>query len=154
MKGRIESIFIASERKAAALKQDKVVLEAGKGIVGDRYHAISVSRIDAGDAALENHITLIAKEELDRFLASQKADIGYGEFRRNIITSGIDLNSLEGKEFNIGGVRCFGAELCEPCATLSQIAHPAVLPELVHRGGLRATILSDGDISIGEAVGE
>ena len=89
---------------------------------------------------------------MDTFLARNNAEIDYGDFRRNIITSGVDLNALVGKEFLLGNVLCKGTELCEPCAFLAATVHRAVLPELINKGGLRATVLSDGEIGAGSEI--
>jgi MOSC domain-containing protein YiiM len=75
-----------------------------------------------------------------------------GEHRRNLVTRGIDLNALVGHEFTIGSVACRGMRLCEPCTVVQRYAARPVLRELVHRGGLRADILADGEISVGDPV--
>jgi MOSC domain-containing protein YiiM len=72
--------------------------------------------------------------------------------RRQVLTRGIDLNALVGREFMVGSVRCRGVELCEPCARLQSVTQDGVLKGLVHRGGLRADVLNDGDVSVGDAV--
>ncbi len=149
MTGKIEAIYIAQSRRDTVKQVGSAILEAGRGIVGDRYHANSKKLIDAGSVVPDNHVTLIAQEELDIFLGSHENDICYGDFRRNLITSGIDLNTLVGKEFSVGDAICRGIELCEPCATLARLVHPAVLPNLVHKAGLRAVIVKDGEIEVG-----
>ena len=68
------------------------------------------------------------------------------------MTRGIDLNALVGHEFTIGSVRCRGVRLCEPCTVVDGYATRPVLRALVHRGGLRADILEDGVIRVGDAV--
>jgi MOSC domain-containing protein YiiM len=104
----------------------------------------------------ENHLSLIDKSVLDDFLANQAKDSGleYADFRRSLITSGIDLNALVDKEFMVGTARCRGIELCEPCAFLAATVHRAVLPGLVNRGGLRAIIIKSGSAEIGSSVTE
>jgi MOSC domain-containing protein YiiM len=72
--------------------------------------------------------------------------------RRNIVTSGIELNGLVGRRFRIGEVECVGRRLAEPCAHLEKLARPGLLRPLVHRGGLRADILQSGTITVGDAV--
>jgi MOSC domain-containing protein YiiM len=62
------------------------------------------------------------------------------------------VNDLVGKRFRIGDVECAGVELCEPCTHLESLTQPGVIKGLVHRGGLNADILSDGEISVGDAV--
>ena len=152
MTGKIERIYIASESRGAVTQLMSATLEAGKGIIGDRYHGKAEKLIAAGKLIPDNHLTLIAKEELDEFLSNHDATIDYGDFRRSIITSGIDLNALVDKEFFIADVVCMGIQLCEPCAFLAASVHGAVLPDLVHKGGLRAIIVTGGNIKAGDEI--
>jgi MOSC domain-containing protein YiiM len=69
-----------------------------------------------------------------------------------VITRGIDLNALVGRHFTVGEVECFGQRLCEPCAHLERLTEPGTLRALVHIGGLRADVLSDGTIRAGDVV--
>ena len=66
--------------------------------------------------------------------------------RRNVVTEGIELNELVGVQFRVGEVMLEGIRLCEPCAHLASLVAKEVLPELVHRAGLRAKIISGGTI--------
>ena len=72
--------------------------------------------------------------------------------RRNVLTRGLDVNALVGRDFTIGGVRCRGLRLAEPCAHLERLHGPGLLRPLIHRGGLRADVLSDGDVGPGSPV--
>jgi MOSC domain-containing protein YiiM len=152
MKGNVERIYIASSSRVAVTQVPSATLEAGKGIVGDRYHVKSAQLIATGNPTADHHLSLIAKEQLDDFLSNNNATIDYGDFRRSLITSGIDLNTLVEREFSIGDVVCRGIELCEPCAFLAATVHRAVLPELVHRAGLRAAIVTGGKIKTGDKI--
>jgi MOSC domain-containing protein YiiM len=78
------------------------------------------------------------------------------EARRNLITRGIDLNALVGRPFTVGTVECLGQRLCEPCAHLERLTanagKPGTLRALIHKGGLRADIVSDGEIRVGDEI--
>ncbi len=87
------------------------------------------------------------KRELD-------VDYGLADSRRNVVTRGVPLNHLVGKEFMVGDVKVRGLKLCEPCSHLQRLSHEKVLPGLVHRGGLRAQILTEGIIRVGAPVSE
>ena len=152
--GTVENIFIANGKRQKVEPLEFATLVAGKGILGDRYHLMSSNILAKGKSAPLNHITFIAKEELDAFLKRHDTKLGHGEFRRNLITSGIDLNALVHKEFRVGTALCRGVELCEPCQVLSRTVYNAVIPELVHRAGLRAIILEDGEVKLGDTIGE
>ena len=89
----------------------------------------------------------------DEVCVSFSPPLSADEHRRNIVTRGIDLNALVGREFTIGLVRCRGMRLCEPCTVIDGYAARPILRALVHRGGLRADILEDGLITRGDAVG-
>ena len=76
-----------------------------------------------------------------------------GEARRNVVTRGIDLNALVGQRFRIGDVECFGQRLCEPCAHLERLtAQTGTLQALIHKGGLRADVLTGGEIRVGDRI--
>src|SRR6185369_46850 len=126
---------------------DEVRAVPGRGLEGDRY-------FDHLEKRPDREVTLIEAEAIEAFRAEFKIDFGLSGTRRNVVTRGVPLNHLVGREFWIGEVRARGIRLCEPCATLQRLSHPKVLPGLIHRGGLRAQILSDGMIRVGEVVKE
>lgn len=149
---RVEQIFIAEEVRGPVKELQQAYLEASMGIRGDRYYQAAQAAIACGETAGINQVTLIDKARLDEFLAKHDSDLGYGEFRRSIVTSGIELNDLVDKSFMVGDARLRGTELCEPCAWLKQHVHEAVLPDLVHKAGLRAIVESSASISSGAEV--
>jgi MOSC domain-containing protein YiiM len=98
-------------------------------------------------------ITLIEAEAIEALERELGMVLEPGETRRNLITRGVALNHLVGREFSVGEVRLRGYELCEPCGTLARMTgKPQILPGLVHRGGLRAEILEGGVIRVGDSV--
>jgi hypothetical protein len=72
--------------------------------------------------------------------------------RRNIATSGVPLNHLVDREFHVGAVLMRGMRLCEPCKHLEDLTQHGVVSGLIHRGGLRAQILTEGLIRVGDAI--
>jgi MOSC domain-containing protein YiiM len=145
MEGRVEAIFVTSEHGELPAPVEHVQARAGAGLVGNRYY------FDGGDAPSGRAVTLIAAEAVEA-AAQEGLSLQPSETRRNVLTRGIDVNSLVGKRFRLGGVECEGIELCEPCAHLESMTQPGVIKGLVHRGGLNADILSDGEISVGDTV--
>ncbi|MBJ7555639.1 MOSC domain-containing protein [Marinomonas spartinae] len=143
----IKNIFVAKKSKMPQIEIEAVKVDAGKGIVGDRNYA---KRQEEGQ-----NITFVESEEIDAFNTNFKQQIGLSATRRNIVTEGVRLNHLVGKEFMIGDVRFYGVELCEPCAFLGQLlandslSPPQVVKAWVHRGGLRANVLSTGILKTG-----
>ena len=154
MTGRVIEIHIATQSDTPAQSQASVQLEAGHGIVGDRYFLPQQALDMEGKTKRKEDISIISADELDAFNAQFELSIPYGEFRRNIITRGIDLNALVGKRFRIGTVLCEGMELCEPCSKLARNVSRLVLPHLVHRGGLRAAVIESGRVASGDAIEE
>ena len=73
-------------------------------------------------------------------------DKGPETYRRNVITEGVDLNELIGKEFEIEGVRFLGTEEAKPCFWMEQAFCVGAEEALKGKGGLRARILSSGQL--------
>jgi hypothetical protein len=143
--GVVEAIFIAPEAGAPARSVAEVRALADRGLEGDR-HVVGKGTFPSGLPG--SGLTLIEAEVCESFTPLLAA----GEHRRNVVTRGIDLNRLVGHEFVLGGVRCRGMRLCEPCMVLERYATRPVLRPLVHRGGLRADILEDGQVRVGDTV--
>jgi MOSC domain-containing protein YiiM len=97
-------------------------------------------------------ITLIEIEAIQALDVELGIKLAPGEARRNIVTQGVPLNHLVDKEFCVGDVKLRGVRLCEPCDHLESLTKPKVNPGLVHRGGLRADILTQGTIKVGDEI--
>jgi MOSC domain-containing protein YiiM len=146
MSGRVEAIFLSPEHRALPEPVDRVNARAGRGLEGNRYYWAD------GAAPPGRAITLIALEAVEAVASEGDVSVDPAATRRNVLTSGIDVNELVGKRFRIGTVECKGVELCEPCSTLESMTQPGVIKAFVHRCGLNADILSDGEISVGDPV--
>ena len=154
MTGHVIEMHIATKRDASVESQTSVQLEAGHGIVGDR-NFLSQQALDiGGKPRRKEDISIISADELDAFNAQFELNIPYGEFRRNIVSRGIDLNELVGKRFRIGTALCEGMELCEPCSKLAKGVSRLVLPHLVQRAGIRAAVLESGQVVLGDTIEE
>lgn len=149
---KVTGIYIAESASAAMISLSTATLEAGKGIVGDRYYNARGTFSEKLADLPDFEVTLIEEEKVDAFNKELNFDFGPGDLRRNIVTQGIDLNALEGQEFTVGDIRLRGIRLCEPCAHLAKVLTPKVIPALVHKGGLRAQILVGGILRIGDAI--
>jgi len=144
--GQVEAIFVAAERGELPAPVDRVRAYAGRGLEGNRYYWVE------GDAPPGRAVTLIAAEAVDAVAQDGDVSIKPAATRRNVLTRGIDVNELVGKRFRIGDVECEGVELCEPCAHLESMTQPGMIKAFVHRGGLNADILTDGEITVGDPV--
>ena len=145
--GTVVSINITPIVEGPMQTVDEVRAVPGRGLEGDRYFYHP-------QMEPKRELTLVEAEAVEAFRSEFKIDFGLEGTRRNLITRGVPLNHLVGREFWIGGVKARGIQLCEPCATLQRLSHPKVLPGLIHRGGLRAQILSEGTIRVGEVIRE
>lgn len=147
-KGQVVEINISGEHERLPEPVNTVRAVAGRGLEGDRYfRADGEPGEKPGD-----EITLIALEGLEDFEAEEGIRVSAAESRRQVATRGIDLNALVGRRFRVGELECEGIELCEPCSHLQGLTQPGVLKGLVHRGGLRASILTGGEIAVGDSV--
>lgn len=130
------------------ISREAVAARRGIGLVADRYAA------GAGywrDARVSRDLTLVESEVVDDLRRGGIA-IAPGELRRNVTTRGVRLNDLLGETFWIGDVLCRATELCEPCRHLEELTGKPLLRPLVHRGGLRAQLLTDGTLRMGDPV--
>jgi MOSC domain-containing protein YiiM len=134
---KVEAINIGPSD--ALVPVEEVSAIAGCGLEGDRHYR-------AGGQRPGNALTLIEAEALE--------DVGLtgAESRRQVVVRGVRLNDLVGKRFRVGDVECVGVELCEPCRRLQALTRPAIIRDLLHRGGLNADIVSSGRISVGDEV--
>ena len=152
LRGRVEAIAVAEQATAPMRQVERARARAGRGLDGDRYAAKAGTFTPANDTARGYDLTLIAAEVLDELVLPSGGNIEYVEARRNIVTRGIDLNALVGRRFRIGDVECLGQRRCEPCSHLERLTTKGVLRGLIHRGGLRADVLTDGQISTGAVI--
>ena len=147
--GTVESIYIAATPQEATHAVDLVVAIPGAGLEGDRYERKQGTFYKPEP---DYELTLIEMEAIGALRRDYQVDLAAGEARRNIVTRNVALNHLVGKEFSIGEVRIRGIRLCEPCAHLQKVSGKPVIKGLLHRGGLRAQILTQGTIRVGDLV--
>ena len=118
---------------------------ANKGVVGDRHFK------EFNDPYCQ--LTLIESENIDYYNSKFALKIPYLNFRRNIVTKGIQLNDLVGKKLLIGKVKVEVIDLCRPCRHLTEVLNQNnILKEFLRRGGLRCQILSSSNINIGDLI--
>ena len=149
--GKVISINIADAAEAPMQSVNEARAVPGRGLEGDRYFNGTGT---FSKPSPDRELTLIEAEAVEAMKRELDVDYGLGDSRRNVVTRGAPLNHLVGKEFWIGEVKARGLRLCEPCKHLQKLSHEKVLPGLVHRGGLRAQILSEGTIRVGEPIKE
>ena len=115
---------------------------AGKGLAGDRFFNFKEN--------YKGQVTFFSADVFDE--VCQRLGVNgkvAGVTRRNVITRGVDLNSLIGKQFAVQGVLFEGVAECTPCHWMDDAIAPGAESALHGRGGLRAKILSDGKLRAG-----
>ena len=138
-------MFVSEKAKRLPVAVDSASVVAGRGIVGDRYFLGkgSFSHWRGTGRAL----TLVEAEALE------DVGLGFAESRRNVVVRGVSLNDLVGRRFRVGSVECLGRRLCEPCRHLEKLEkREGLMRSLAGRGGLRADVLVDGVVSVGDPV--
>jgi MOSC domain-containing protein YiiM len=150
--GHIAGIFIAPAAGAPMIALERVEVVAGRGLVGDRYftddgYYSQVSPLTG------RRLTLIASEALAGLEDETGIVLSAEQCRRNLVTQGVDLDALIGKRFRIGMIECYGERPCPPCGYLEKLTGlRGVNRGLTDRGGIRAEILLDGEIALGDVV--
>jgi len=150
--GTVLAIYTAAASGAPMRAHAEVDAVPGAGLAGDRYAnaagTFSGRRLEDARRA----VTLIEEEAIRAARAEGGLELDAAETRRNLVTAGVPLNHLVDEEFEVGGVRMRGVDLSEPCAYLERETRPGVRAALLHRGGLRAEILTGGRIRVGDPV--
>ena len=149
--GTVEGIYIAPTVGVPMQALESALAVAGRGLEGDRYAAGAGTFTPRAGRRPGYDLTLVAAEVLDELAAAGQA-MDFAGTRRNVLTRGVDVNALVGRRFRIGDVLCEGRRLCEPCVHLDRLSGPGILRPLIHRGGLRADVLTDGEIRVGAPI--
>jgi MOSC domain-containing protein YiiM len=149
-KGEVASIHVAPKAGVPLEARSEVAAIAGRGLEGDRY--FEGTGYWSKHAGVDREVTLIEIEAIEALSREKKIELAPGAARRNLVTRGVPLNHLVGREFEVGVVRLHGTRLCEPCQYLESLTAHGVLAGLMHRGGLRAKIMAGGAIQVGDVI--
>ncbi|HYY58558.1 MAG TPA: MOSC domain-containing protein [Pyrinomonadaceae bacterium] len=148
--GSVVSICVAGAKGKPMTTVDEARAVVGKGLEGDRYFKGTGT---FWKKEPDRELTLIEIEAVEEFERNSGIAMNPADGRRNVVTRGVSLNDLVGREFLVGGVRLRGLRLCEPCSHLARLTgHREIIRGMAHRGGLRAQILTDGVIRVGDEV--
>jgi len=148
--GTVHSIHIAPAAAKPTVSVNQARAVPGKGLEGDRYFNREGTYSDRHGP--DREVTLIEIETIQALERDYKLKLSPGDARRNIVTRNVPLNHLVGREFQVGEVTLRGIRLNEPCNHLASLTDDKVKQGLVHRGGLRAQILSEGVIRPGDEI--
>jgi MOSC domain-containing protein YiiM len=148
--GTVVSIHIAATGAAPTSAVANANVIVGRGLEGDRYY--SQLGTYSNQAGSGREVTLIEVEAIEALKREYEVQLEPGQSRRNIVTRGIALNHLVEQEFRIGDVVLRGTRLCEPCTHMEKLTVKGAMRGLIHRGGLRAEIISGGAIRVGDVI--
>lgn len=146
--GTVEQILLATAKGEPRTPVHHARAVAGMGLEGDRYFGQKPGRY-----AADRQVTLIEAEVVEAVRAGG-VPLAAADARRNVVTRGVRLNDLVGRTFHLGGAVLRGVELCHPCGRLAKLTYRGVTRDLKMRGGLRAEVLHDGDIRVGDTLRE
>lgn len=149
-KGAVISIHIAPAAGAPMQSVAEVRATAGRGLEGDRYY--SRAGTFSGQPGTGREVTLIEIETIEALKRDYQVELEAELTRRNLVTRGVSLNHLVNREFKVGAVALRGTRLCEPCSHMEKLTRRGVMGGLIHRGGLRADILVEGVIHVGDII--
>lgn len=152
--GRVVGIYTAAASGLPMQLLDRVRAVPGRGLEGDRYFSDNGAFSHQQRPGREiTELTLIESEVIRHLQLAWGIDVEEADSRRNLVTRGVELNELVGVDFTVGEVRLRGAGLCEPCVALVRSTeHRHLLRALAHKGGLRAHVISEGTIALGDAI--
>ena len=144
--GRVVALHIAGRGGEPVQSPDAVDVVAGVGIVGDRYATRTGHWSDPRWP--DQQLTLVEDE------VAEGLGLSSALLRRNVVTRGVRLPQLIGVRFRLGDVELQGVRVCDPCTYLQRLTGRAGLARRLGPtgGGLRAAVLSDGRIAIGDRV--
>ena len=137
---KIKAINITNLSGESTIYVNQAILKKNKGIINDRYYENFKEKYE--------QVTLIESEKISNFNNNIKSKFNYKDFRRNIITTGIDLNKMINKEIQINDVVLKIHQLCQPCRYLqNKLSVDNLVKLLTNKGGVRAEIVQSGMIS-------
>ena len=143
--GKVFKLGITKNNNKQIEEVNSIEVLANKGVIGDRHFD------EYNDPY--NQLTLIEAENIDYYNTKYGLDIPYKDFRRNVVTKGIQLNDLIGKKIKIGNVEVEGIDLCRPCRHLTEVLNQSnILKEFLRRGGLRCQILKSSTINVDDEI--
>jgi hypothetical protein len=118
---------------------------AGKGLFGDRFFGFKEN--------YKGQVTFFSDEVFTDVCRKLGVNDKSPEVtRRNIVTRGVELNSLVGRRFVVQGIEFEGMAECSPCHWMNEAIAPGAEAMLHGRAGLRARILSDGVLRVDGAL--
>ena len=121
--------------------KEQVEVEAGKGIVGDRYHGTR-----------HRHVTVQSREALDEAAAAFGREVPAHLTRRNITVSHGEIPREPGSRIRVGDVVLEAVRVAAPCKLLDDTIGAGAQEALRRRAGTVFRVLEGGAIAVGDEV--
>lgn len=149
--GKVIGLFTAEVSGQEMIVHDEIHLIAGVGVEGDRYAKQEGRWSDRPKP--EHQLTLIESETLDAIAHETGVILTPRECRRNIVTRGIDLNSLIGRHVRIGRDAIVYLKIHNhPCRYLERLIDKTVMESLLGRSGVNCEIRTGGHVGLGDII--
>ena len=148
MSGAVVKIFITPAGGIMMQTVEQVEALAGCGLQGDRY----CKRSGYWTGVDECEVTLIESEALEEIRTKAGISIENGEHRRNLVTRGVQLDSLHGKRFQVGTAVLEYDRPRPPCGYIESLTEPGMTRSLVGRGGICARVVASGTIRANDPI--
>jgi len=137
----VVAIHVAPGRRLPTTSVESVAAEAGKGLVGDRYHG-----------SRHRQVTIQSQELLDAAAADLGRPVEPGLTRRNITISHGDVPTAPGTRLRVGDALLEVVRVAAPCRLLDDELGPGAAAALRRRAGTVFRVLESGTITVGDGV--
>ncbi len=142
--GTVRWLGIRPVKREPLEQVDSVTADEQQGLVGDYF---------SGGANAKRQVTLIQQEHIEAVASIlQRDEIDPSLLRRNIVVSGINLQALKDRKFQIGDVVLFATGNCPPCSRMEENLGPGGYNAMRSHGGITAYVVRGGEIKIGDSV--
>ena len=139
--GVVAALHIAPERKAPMVAVDHIEVEAGRGVVGDRYHGTR-----------HRHVSVQSLEELDEAAAARGGPVPASATRRTVTIDRGRVPTTPGAHLRVGGVELEVVRKAAPCRVMETSVGPGAARAMHERGGAVCRALTSGTIAVGDPV--
>lgn len=140
VEGMVTALWVAAERHGPMEERAEIEVEAGRGVVGDRYHG-----------SRHRHVTVQSAEDLAAAADELGAPVTPPMTRRNVTVTG-PVPTEPGTRITIGDVLLEVVRIAAPCKIMEESIGPGGRVALRRRGGTAFRALSSGTIRLGDAV--
>jgi MOSC domain-containing protein YiiM len=146
------AIYTSAASQQPTVSHDSIEVIANAGLAGDRY--ATGTGFYSGMSEWDAHVTLIQKEPFDLLAAEHGITLDPRVLRRNLVTRGVNLIPLIGREFRIGEQVVLRARKAwPPCAHIVKFSGRTEIFQYVSKHcGIGADVIHGGMIRVGDPI--